>query len=133
MTLQITGDAAADKVLSDDPFALLLGMSGATMVIGLVAALSERDFERIRRLAHNLKGASSNLGGDRLARCLHSLEQAARTEKLELAQAAMTSARLSSATRLLPFKTRDTVLGETPAMRAISSIVTGFSMKTSIS
>lgn len=26
MAIQITGDDAADKVLSDDPFALLLGM-----------------------------------------------------------------------------------------------------------
>jgi CheY-like chemotaxis protein len=58
----------------------------------LQQALVERDFERLRRLAHNLKGASSNLGCDRLARSLHSLEQAARTVRLDLAETAMAEA-----------------------------------------
>jgi CheY-like chemotaxis protein len=54
----------------------------------IAAALGELDFERLRRLAHNLKGAAGNLGGERLAGALHALEQASMEKRADLAATA---------------------------------------------
>jgi len=86
--------AAGETDLLREVVGMILKDAPAT-IERLGAALLERDFERLRRLAHNLKGAASNIGGDRLARALHSLEGAARSSKLELAEAAMSDARVA--------------------------------------
>ena len=57
----------------------------------IVEAADAGDWERLRRLAHHLKGAASNLGAERLARALQDAEMAAHDGDANAAKSATTA------------------------------------------
>jgi histidine phosphotransfer protein HptB len=76
------------KALMEEDFELLIRTyleDGPRHLKGMAAALAEQDAEGLRRQAHSLKGASSNLGAGVLAGRLQQLEDCARLEDWESA------------------------------------------------
>jgi CheY-like chemotaxis protein len=86
--------AAGERDLLLEVVQMMLNDAPSTLE-RLESALRDQDLPLVRRLAHNLRGATSNLGGDRMARALDTLEVAARHTKPDLAQAAMQEARVA--------------------------------------
>jgi signal transduction histidine kinase/DNA-binding response OmpR family regulator len=72
LTSVVGGDRAKLRQYLD-----LFASSTTTLVTQIVAASAERDRETVRRLAHNLKGTSSNVGAGEMAALAAALETAA--------------------------------------------------------
>ena len=72
-------DVALDRLGGDKEFLLeLLEEMNNQMdstLSGIEEAIETSDFEQMRSLAHGMKGASSNLGADRIANFFRKLEQ----------------------------------------------------------
>ena len=87
--------AVVDELLSicddGDPELLLdlIGMflnDGPQKVQAVAAGLADRDFERMERAAHSLKGSSGNLGARALQDTCEQLQQATRRRDLARSQ-----------------------------------------------
>lgn len=72
-------DVALDRLGGDKEFLLeLLDEMNDQMestLTGIDGAIASSDFEQLRSLAHGMKGASSNLGADRISAQFKQLEQ----------------------------------------------------------